>query len=107
METLNDLVRSGKVRYIGFSNWPASKAAMAVTVRPTGTRMGSTHKRPDVPFAAGPRRGTRVCSLFARNRSRLDGLEPTRQRFPQWQVNARITRSKRKQIVGLRLYPLR
>jgi aryl-alcohol dehydrogenase-like predicted oxidoreductase len=33
LEALNDLVRSGKVRYIGFSNWPAWKAAMAVTMR--------------------------------------------------------------------------
>jgi aryl-alcohol dehydrogenase-like predicted oxidoreductase len=31
LETLNDLVRSGRVRYIGFSNWPAWKAATALT----------------------------------------------------------------------------
>ena len=30
LETLNDLVRQGKVRYIGFSNWPAWLAAKAV-----------------------------------------------------------------------------
>jgi aryl-alcohol dehydrogenase-like predicted oxidoreductase len=30
---LNDLVRSGKVRYIGFSNWPAWKAATALTLQ--------------------------------------------------------------------------
>ena len=33
LEALNDLVRSGKVRYIGFSNWPAWKAAVAVTLQ--------------------------------------------------------------------------
>ncbi len=33
LEALNDLVRSGKVRYIGFSNWPAWKAAMAITLQ--------------------------------------------------------------------------
>jgi len=33
LEALNDLVRSGKVRYIGFSNWPAWKAATAVTMQ--------------------------------------------------------------------------
>jgi aryl-alcohol dehydrogenase-like predicted oxidoreductase len=33
LEALNDLVRSGKVRYIGFSNWPAWKAAMALTLQ--------------------------------------------------------------------------
>jgi aryl-alcohol dehydrogenase-like predicted oxidoreductase len=33
LEALNDLVRSGKVRYIGFSNWPAWKAAMALTIQ--------------------------------------------------------------------------
>lgn len=30
LETLNDLIRHGKVRYIGFSNWPAWLAAKAV-----------------------------------------------------------------------------
>lgn len=30
LETLDDLVRSGKVRYIGYSNWPAWKGAKAV-----------------------------------------------------------------------------
>lgn len=30
LEALNDLVRQGKVRYIGFSNWPAWKAALAI-----------------------------------------------------------------------------
>ncbi|WP_394840269.1 aldo/keto reductase [Pendulispora rubella] len=30
LETLNDLVRSGKVRYVGFSNWSAWQAAKAV-----------------------------------------------------------------------------
>jgi len=30
LEALNDLVRQGKVRYVGFSNWPAWKAAKAV-----------------------------------------------------------------------------
>jgi aryl-alcohol dehydrogenase-like predicted oxidoreductase len=33
LEALNDLVRAGKVRYIGFSNWPAWKAAMALTLQ--------------------------------------------------------------------------
>jgi aryl-alcohol dehydrogenase-like predicted oxidoreductase len=30
LEALNDLVRQGKVRYIGFSNWPSWKAALAL-----------------------------------------------------------------------------
>lgn len=30
LEALNDLVRAGKVRYIGFSNWPAWRAAFAL-----------------------------------------------------------------------------
>lgn len=30
LETLNDLVRQGKVRYVGFSNWPAWRAALAL-----------------------------------------------------------------------------
>ena len=30
LDALNDLVRSGKVRYIGFSNWPAWRAALAL-----------------------------------------------------------------------------
>jgi aryl-alcohol dehydrogenase-like predicted oxidoreductase len=33
LEALNDLVRAGKVRYIGFSNWPAWKAALALTIQ--------------------------------------------------------------------------
>lgn len=33
LHALNDLVRSGKVRYIGFSNWPAWLAAMAITLQ--------------------------------------------------------------------------
>src|SRR5579884_3980506 len=30
LSALEDLVRQGKVRYVGFSNWPAWRAAMAV-----------------------------------------------------------------------------
>ncbi|MCZ8520954.1 MULTISPECIES: aldo/keto reductase [Paenibacillus] len=33
LEALNDLVRQGKVRYIGYSNWPAWQAAQAVTIQ--------------------------------------------------------------------------
>jgi aryl-alcohol dehydrogenase-like predicted oxidoreductase len=33
LEALNNLVRVGKVRYIGFSNWPAWRAAMALTIQ--------------------------------------------------------------------------
>jgi aryl-alcohol dehydrogenase-like predicted oxidoreductase len=33
LEALNDLVRAGKVRYIGFSNWPAWKAALALATQ--------------------------------------------------------------------------
>lgn len=33
LEALNDLVRSGKVRYIGFSNWSAWKAATALQIQ--------------------------------------------------------------------------
>lgn len=33
LETMNDLVRSGKVRYIGFSNWSAWRAATAVQMQ--------------------------------------------------------------------------
>lgn len=33
LEALNDLVRSGKVRYLGFSNWPAWKAATALAIQ--------------------------------------------------------------------------
>ncbi|WP_141431801.1 aldo/keto reductase [Bacillus sp. 03113] len=33
LEALNDLVRSGKVRYIGYSNWPAWMAAKALQMQ--------------------------------------------------------------------------
>jgi len=33
LEALNDLVRAGKVRYLGFSNWPAWQAAIALTMQ--------------------------------------------------------------------------
>jgi aryl-alcohol dehydrogenase-like predicted oxidoreductase len=33
LEALNDLVRMGKVRYLGFSNWPAWKAATALQMQ--------------------------------------------------------------------------
>jgi len=33
LEALNDLVRQGKVRYIGYSNWPAWQAAQAVSIQ--------------------------------------------------------------------------
>jgi aryl-alcohol dehydrogenase-like predicted oxidoreductase len=33
LEALNDLVRQGKVRYIGYSNWPAWMAAQAVQIQ--------------------------------------------------------------------------
>lgn len=33
LEALNDVVRAGKVRYLGFSNWPAWRAAEAVELQ--------------------------------------------------------------------------
>ena len=33
LEALDDLVRAGKVRYIGFSNWPAWQAASALAIQ--------------------------------------------------------------------------
>ena len=33
LDALNDLVRQGKVRYIGFSNWPAWRAALALGIQ--------------------------------------------------------------------------
>src|SRR4029078_11243429 len=33
LEALNDLVRTGKVRYLGFSNWSAWKAATALQIQ--------------------------------------------------------------------------
>jgi aryl-alcohol dehydrogenase-like predicted oxidoreductase len=33
LEALNDLVRAGKVRYLGFSNWPAWQAASALATQ--------------------------------------------------------------------------
>ena len=33
LDALNDLVRAGKVRYIGFSNWPAWQAASALAIQ--------------------------------------------------------------------------
>jgi len=33
LEALNDLVRAGKVRYLGFSNWPAWQAASALAIQ--------------------------------------------------------------------------
>lgn len=33
LETMNELVRSGKVRYLGFSNWSAWRAATAVQIQ--------------------------------------------------------------------------
>lgn len=33
LRALEDLVRSGKVRYVGYSNWPAWKAALAVATQ--------------------------------------------------------------------------
>src|SRR2546422_8526315 len=33
LSTLNDLVREGKVRYIGVSNWPASQIVEAATIQ--------------------------------------------------------------------------
>lgn len=33
LDALNDLVRAGKVRYLGFSNWPAWQAASAIAIQ--------------------------------------------------------------------------
>jgi aryl-alcohol dehydrogenase-like predicted oxidoreductase len=33
LEALNDLVRAGKVRYVGFSNWPAWQAGSALAIQ--------------------------------------------------------------------------
>jgi len=33
LDALNDLVKAGKVRYLGYSNWPAWKAALAIQIQ--------------------------------------------------------------------------
>jgi hypothetical protein len=64
IEALEDVVRQGKVRYIGFSNWPAWMAAKAVGIQRArgwsqfrqpagGRRQGLRGARP--PFDGAPR----------------------------------------------------
>lgn len=49
LRALEDLVRSGKVRYVGYSNWPAWKAALAVA---TQTERGWTRFRAAQMYAS-------------------------------------------------------
>jgi aryl-alcohol dehydrogenase-like predicted oxidoreductase len=77
LEALNDLVRSGKVRYIGFSNWPAWRAAMALTIqRERGwaqfssgqmyySLLGRDLEQEFVPFLRATRTGMTVWSPLA------------------------------------------
>jgi aryl-alcohol dehydrogenase-like predicted oxidoreductase len=77
LEALNDLVRSGKVRYIGFSNWPAWLAAKAIGLQRTYgwarfcaaemyySLLGRELEHEIVPFAADAGVGIVVWSALA------------------------------------------
>ncbi|KRE49593.1 aldo/keto reductase [Paenibacillus sp. Soil522] len=77
LEALNDLVRQGKVRYIGYSNWPAWQAAQAVTIQRERrwasfingqlyySLVGRDIEHETVPFAVRNRVGLTVWSPLA------------------------------------------
>ncbi|MBD0383547.1 aldo/keto reductase [Paenibacillus sedimenti] len=77
LEALNDLVRQGKVRYIGYSNWPAWQAAQAVSIQRERrwasfingqlyySLVGRDIEHETVPFAVQNRIGLTVWSPLA------------------------------------------
>lgn len=77
LEALNDLVRQGKVRYIGYSNWPAWQAAQAVSIQRERrwasfingqlyySLVGRDIEHETVPFAVRNRVGITVWSPLA------------------------------------------
>ncbi len=82
--TLDDLVKSGKVRYIGCSNlaaWQLMKACLFRII------YGS-----EICFTAGilyhcrTRSGTGTDSLVKGSKSRLNGMEPAGRRIIKWQI---------------------
>ena len=85
LRTLDDLVRQGKVRYIGMSNLLSWQAATALG-DPGAAGAGEVRHRPDVLQPGGPRPGARVPVLRPVPRPRHPGLEPPGRRLPGGQV---------------------
>ena len=98
---LTDLVRQGKVRYIGCSNlaaWQIMKSLRDLRARPSG----EIHHAAGLLFAGRARTG-------ARNRSHADGsedgtagLEPSRRRLSHGQVHARRSHATTTRAAAIR-----
>ena len=94
LAALDDLVRSGKVRYVGcsnFSGWQLSKA-LGVSER-LGPR--ALRQPADLLLAAGARRRVRAGPRRARPGRRDPGLEPAGRRPAVGQVPPRAGRARR------------
>ena len=88
LEALNDLVHAGKVRYIGFSNWPAWQAASALAIQKERGWARFTSGQMYYSLVTRDLR-PRIRTLSAGYRHRYEHLEPARGRFSKRQVHPR------------------
>ena len=94
LTALDDLVRSGKVRYVGCSNYAAWQMMKALGVS-DGAAAGAVRQQPAVLLAAGPRHRDRDRAGLPRPGRRHPGVEPDRRRAALRQVPARRRRPRR------------
>ena len=93
LEALDSLVRSGKVRYVGSSNFSGWHLAKAKGVAERHGYRG-LRRLPDLLLAGVPRRRVRADPGGDRQRRRRPRLEPARRRPPDRQVPPRHARAR-------------
>jgi len=95
LRALDDTVRTGKVRYIGYCNLPAWKAMKATAYAIRGQELpGAFCERPDVLFDRGPGYRTRGGALRAGPGACPAPLEPACGRTAFWQVRSGEPRTR-------------
>ena len=92
MRALDDLVRAGKIRYVGFSNTPAWVTAQAQTTR-AAAGLDAADRAAGRVLAAGPHGRGRARAARARPGHGAGAVEPAEERVPVRQVPARQRRS--------------
>ena len=95
------VVRSGKVRYIGFSNWSAWKVAAALEIQKANSLAPFTHGQ--MHYSLLGRDVERdVIPMMHRYGLGMTDLEPARFRLPERQVHARDAVRSRQSLLGIR-----
>ena len=93
LRALDDLVRQGKVRYVGCSNWSARHLMKAVVLAGATERLGRLCLAASLLLSGGTRSRTRTAAAVSRRRRRCFALVAFVRRISFGQVPARQSQS--------------